>query len=192
MIYSTPITCSYILYLAAGAMTGCHALPNDTGNDTLYLEALDNLPELRTRRALSVLNDTKQCFEKENDVMQALQKSKNSSGDLRVDINSTAFVPICQHLVGRNETIMSTDVFINTMNEDNIDTMKDKTNDCEYNVKNKSVIVQSLSEPILNSIEIKNDGVGGLNHGGIHALDLKTVLQVRLGLGETEKEKTDH
>ena len=98
-------------------MTGCRALPNDTGNDTLYLEAMDKLPELRTHRGLSVLNDTKQCFQKEDDVMQALQKIKNSSGDLRVDVNSTAFVPICQHLVGRNETIMSTDVFIHTFAE---------------------------------------------------------------------------
>merc|ERR1711865_470852 len=172
-------------------ITGCRALPNDTGNDTLYLEAMDKLPELRIRRGLSVLNDTKQCFKKEDDVMQALQKIKNSSGDLRVDVNSTAFVPICQHLVGRNETIMSTDVFINTMNEDNIDPTKDKTNDCDYHVKNKSVVVQSLSEPNLNSVEGKNDGVDGLNHGGIHELDLKTVLQVRLGLGEKEKEKND-
>merc|ERR1711865_880590 len=174
---------------AAGAITGCRALSNDTGNDTLHLEAMDKLPELGTRRGLSVLNDTKQCFQNEDDVMQALQKIKNSSGDLRVDINSTAFVPICQHLVGRNETIMSTDVFINTMNEDNIDTTKNKTNDCEYHVKNKSVVVQSLSEPNLNSIEVKNGGFGGLNRGGIHELDLKTVLQIRLG--EKDKEKTD-
>ena len=75
---------------------------------------------------------------------------------------------------------------------DAVDTdTKDKRKDCKNHFKQKSMVVQSLSEPNLNLTDVKKYGVGGLNRGGIHTLDLKTVLQVRLGLGEKEKENPD-
>ena len=75
---------------------------------------------------------------------------------------------------------------------DAVDTdTKDKRKDCKNHFKQKSMVVQSLSEPNLNLTDVKKYGVGGLNRGGIHTLDLKIVLQVRLGLGEKEKENPD-
>ena len=150
MIYSVSITYIYIMFLVAAVVPCCRASPHDT----LHLESMTLTPELElelcSARGLRVL-DTLQRFQKEAVVMKAWQKIENSSGHLRVDVNSIA--SLYPNVVGSNATTnMSTAVFTTLDVNENDFAAKDKRNGCMNHFKQKSNTVRLLAEEAVSTV----------------------------------------